>query len=52
MYTTQVRNGVEIAYIDNSPYFDFNYQTVNYLQTPIVLQPVSLAFLIEINLSL
>ena len=40
MYTTQVRNGAQIAYIDNTPYYDFNYQNYNFLQTPVTLLSV------------
>jgi hypothetical protein len=40
MYTTQVRNGAQISYIDNTPYYDFDYQNYNFLQTPVTLQSV------------
>ena len=42
VYTTQVRNGAQIAYIDNEPYYDFNYQNFNFLSTPVTLLPASL----------
>jgi hypothetical protein len=44
MYTTQVRNGAQISYIDNTPYYDFEYQNYNFLQTPVTLQSVGFTF--------
>ena len=40
VYTTLVRNGVEIEYITNSQYYDFNYQNLNYLLTPVTVKHV------------
>lgn len=50
--TTQVRNGVEIAYITEARYYDFNYQNINFKSTPIILQPVSIKTLLYDYLSL
>jgi hypothetical protein len=39
VYTTLIRNGAEIQYISNNPYYDFNYQNLNFLQNPITVKP-------------